>query len=129
MKPGSDQGAITHAGEQSSSEKSDQTEQNTVDATTDSGSGDTAEVKVDASAGEQVFADNCSTCHGADGKGGNGGPDLSAVPNAGDMTAVVQADHRRWRWHAGVQRAAEQAADRRRRRVRDAEGPRRAIAP
>jgi cytochrome c553 len=30
----------------------------------------------DAAAGKQVFADNCSTCHGADGGGGNGGPSV-----------------------------------------------------
>jgi len=83
---GTDQGAITHAGEQADSEQSDQSEENTVDKTT----GDTKEVKGDATAGQQVFADNCSVCHGADGKGGNGGPDLSQVPNGGDLTAVVK---------------------------------------
>jgi outer membrane protein assembly factor BamB len=31
----------------------------------------------DPASGEQVFADNCSSCHGADGQGGNGRPDLS----------------------------------------------------
>jgi alcohol dehydrogenase (cytochrome c) len=30
----------------------------------------------DAAAGEQVFADNCSGCHGLDGTGANGGPSL-----------------------------------------------------
>ena len=28
-----------------------------------------------------VFADNCATCHGATGTGGNGGPDLTAIPS------------------------------------------------
>ncbi|WP_217914663.1 PQQ-binding-like beta-propeller repeat protein [Miltoncostaea marina] len=32
--------------------------------------------------GRTVFAENCSSCHGADGRGGNGGPDLSKLPNA-----------------------------------------------
>ena len=36
----------------------------------------------DAAAGEQVFADNCAVCHGASGTGGNGGPDLTAIPAA-----------------------------------------------
>ena len=44
----------------------------------------------DATAGQQVFADNCSTCHGADGKGGNGGPDLSTIPDAGELEPVVK---------------------------------------
>jgi mono/diheme cytochrome c family protein len=35
-----------------------------------------------AEAGKEVFAENCSTCHGADGHGGNGGPDLRTMPLA-----------------------------------------------
>ena len=29
-----------------------------------------------------MFADNCVSCHGATGHGGNGGPDLTAIPSA-----------------------------------------------
>src|SRR6185437_3007454 len=36
----------------------------------------------DAAAGKQVFADNCAVCHGSLGTGGNGGPDLTAIPSA-----------------------------------------------
>jgi heme/copper-type cytochrome/quinol oxidase subunit 2/mono/diheme cytochrome c family protein len=36
----------------------------------------------DAAAGEEVFAENCSVCHGATGHGGNGGPDLRTMPLA-----------------------------------------------
>ncbi|HVW46512.1 MAG TPA: PQQ-binding-like beta-propeller repeat protein [Solirubrobacterales bacterium] len=36
----------------------------------------------DAAAGKEVFAQNCSTCHGATGHGGNGGPDLRTMPLA-----------------------------------------------
>lgn len=36
----------------------------------------------DAAAGEEVFAENCSVCHGASGHGGNGGPDLRTMPLA-----------------------------------------------
>ena len=43
----------------------------------------------DAAAGEQVFADNCSVCHGASGTGGNGGPDLTTIPAASDPAKVV----------------------------------------
>jgi quinohemoprotein ethanol dehydrogenase len=35
-----------------------------------------------AAAGKEVFAENCSTCHGATGHGGNGGPDLRTQPLA-----------------------------------------------
>jgi mono/diheme cytochrome c family protein len=43
----------------------------------------------DAAAGQQVFADNCSVCHGASGTGGNGGPDLTSIPEAADNAKVV----------------------------------------
>jgi cytochrome c551 len=36
----------------------------------------------DAAAGGEVFSENCSTCHGATGHGGNGGPDLRTMPLA-----------------------------------------------
>jgi glucose dehydrogenase/cytochrome c5 len=39
--------------------------------------------------GEAVFADNCSSCHGFDGTGGNGGPDLTAIPSAQDLNTVI----------------------------------------
>ncbi len=39
--------------------------------------------------GEQLFSDNCGTCHGLDGTGGNGGPDLTGIPSAGDIDAVI----------------------------------------
>jgi mono/diheme cytochrome c family protein len=94
--PGAEQGAITHAGEQDESEQSEQTDENTVDKTTpddqgaDQTGGGTAEVKGDADAGKQVFSDNCTTCHGADGLGGNGGPNLKTVADAGDLKAVTR---------------------------------------
>jgi glucose dehydrogenase len=43
----------------------------------------------DASAGKQVFADNCVPCHGATGHGGNGGPDLTSIPSAKNLQTVV----------------------------------------
>jgi quinohemoprotein ethanol dehydrogenase len=46
--------------------------------------------RADAAAGGQVFAANCSVCHGADGKGGNGGPDLTSIPSAKQMAVVVK---------------------------------------
>ena len=83
---GPDAGAITHAGEQDESEQSEQTDQNTVDNTT----GGNAEVKGNADDGKQVFSDNCTTCHGADGLGGNGGPNLKNVADKGNLEAVVR---------------------------------------
>lgn len=35
-----------------------------------------------AAAGKEVFAEECSVCHGATGHGGNGGPDLRTMPLA-----------------------------------------------
>jgi glucose dehydrogenase/cytochrome c553 len=43
----------------------------------------------DASAGKPIFAANCSTCHGATGHGGNGGPDLTSIPSAKSLSVVV----------------------------------------
>jgi quinohemoprotein ethanol dehydrogenase len=43
----------------------------------------------DATAGKQVFSANCAVCHGATGKGGNGGPDLTAIPSAKNYQTVV----------------------------------------
>jgi mono/diheme cytochrome c family protein len=42
-----------------------------------------------AAAGAQVFDENCSSCHGEDGRGGNGGPDLSGADNLQDVIAQV----------------------------------------
>jgi quinohemoprotein ethanol dehydrogenase len=41
-----------------------------------------------AEAGTEVFAENCSTCHGATGHGGNGGPDLRTMPLAKEQAGA-----------------------------------------
>jgi heme/copper-type cytochrome/quinol oxidase subunit 2/mono/diheme cytochrome c family protein len=41
-----------------------------------------------AEAGEEVFAENCSTCHGATGHGGAGGPDLRTMPLAKEQAGA-----------------------------------------
>lgn len=43
-----------------------------------------------AEAGAAVFSENCSTCHGATGNGGNGGPDLTTMPLAQTEEGTIQ---------------------------------------
>lgn len=42
-----------------------------------------------ADAGKPVFSENCSGCHGMDGTGANGGPDLTSIPATKDPTKVA----------------------------------------
>jgi mono/diheme cytochrome c family protein len=44
----------------------------------------------DPEAGAVVFSENCSTCHGATGHGGNGGPDLTTMPLAQSEAGAIQ---------------------------------------
>jgi quinohemoprotein ethanol dehydrogenase len=46
--------------------------------------------KGDLKNGKVVFSDNCAGCHGALGTGGNGGPDLTAIPSAKDKAHVTK---------------------------------------
>jgi len=41
-------------------------------------------------AGEAVFAENCAVCHGSDGHGGAGGPDLRTMPLAKTEEGAIQ---------------------------------------
>jgi mono/diheme cytochrome c family protein len=43
-----------------------------------------------AELGAAVFGENCSTCHGATGHGGNGGPDLTTMPLAQSEEGAIQ---------------------------------------
>ena len=51
--------------------------------------GKTTTQKGDPAAGQTVFAANCAVCHGADGLGGNGGPDLTSIPSAKNLNRVT----------------------------------------
>jgi mono/diheme cytochrome c family protein len=44
----------------------------------------------EAHLGAVVFSENCSTCHGATGHGGNGGPDLRTMPLAQTEKGAIQ---------------------------------------
>ena len=53
--------------------------------------GETAEAGApDAEAGKEVFAEQCSVCHGATGHGGNGGPDLTTMPKAQEQASAEE---------------------------------------
>jgi cytochrome c5 len=43
-----------------------------------------------AELGAAVFGENCSTCHGATGNGGNGGPDLTTMPLAQTEAGTIE---------------------------------------
>jgi alcohol dehydrogenase (cytochrome c) len=44
----------------------------------------------DPAQGKVVFSENCSVCHGFDGRGGNGGPDLTTQPLARTANGTIK---------------------------------------
>jgi mono/diheme cytochrome c family protein len=44
----------------------------------------------DPEAGAEVFATNCAVCHGEDGHGGAGGPDLRTMPKAQEEATAIE---------------------------------------
>jgi alcohol dehydrogenase (cytochrome c) len=52
--------------------------------------GEAAAGAPDAAAGKEVFAEECSVCHGATGHGGNGGPDLTTMPKAKEQKGAEE---------------------------------------
>src|SRR6201996_6857325 len=74
-----------HAGEKSKEEEEAEAAEG-EEAEAGGGGGATA----DAAAGKEVFAENCSVCHGATGHGGNGGPDLRTMPKAKEQAGAEE---------------------------------------
>ena len=66
------------------------TEAATTAPTTTSSQGTSSQGTSNLALGQQLFADNCSVCHGATGQGGNGGPDLTAIPSAKSLQRVIE---------------------------------------
>jgi alcohol dehydrogenase (cytochrome c) len=85
-------GGTEHKGTGESAKEQGKSSKPTAKTKTDAGGSDNggkaATTAGDAGAGKSVFADNCATCHGAKGTGGNGGPDLTSIPSAKDLAAV-----------------------------------------
>jgi alcohol dehydrogenase (cytochrome c) len=73
----------THKGEEKKEEPEEETpaEETSKEGGEEAGAGGGG-ATADAAAGASVFEENCSTCHGATGHGGNGGPDLRTMPLA-----------------------------------------------
>jgi quinohemoprotein ethanol dehydrogenase len=88
----------THKGDEPGKEANEgetPTEEGNEEATKEGGEaegGETAEAggALNAEAGKEVFAENCSICHGATGHGGNGGPDLTTMPKAKEQAGAEE---------------------------------------
>ncbi|HVW46979.1 MAG TPA: PQQ-binding-like beta-propeller repeat protein [Solirubrobacterales bacterium] len=85
----SEEEGTEHAGEESAEEKEGGAETGEAEEgkgneeTEVEGGGEAAAGGApNAAAGKEVFAEECSVCHGATGHGGNGGPDLRTMPLA-----------------------------------------------
>jgi mono/diheme cytochrome c family protein len=78
----------THAGEEEAGEEEAGGEGKGGEE--EAAGGETAEAggAPNAEAGKEVFAENCSVCHGATGHGGNGGPDLRTMPLAKEQAGA-----------------------------------------
>jgi mono/diheme cytochrome c family protein len=86
-----------HAGEESAEEKgkageeTGEAEENKGNEETPvEGEGAEAGAAPSAEAGKEVFAENCSVCHGATGHGGGGGPDLTTMPKAKEQAGAEE---------------------------------------
>jgi alcohol dehydrogenase (cytochrome c) len=77
-----------HAGEEES--KAENEGETPTEEQREEGKGGEAAGAPDAEAGKEVFAEECSVCHGATGHGGNGGPDLTTMPKAKEQKGAEE---------------------------------------
>jgi mono/diheme cytochrome c family protein len=90
-------GAMSEGGESSEEENEASGEESTVEQEGEGGEelegeaeGSETSAGGEAKLGAVVFSENCSTCHGATGHGGNGGPDLRTMPLAQTEKGAIQ---------------------------------------
>jgi quinohemoprotein ethanol dehydrogenase len=77
-----------HAGEETPDEEAGEEEPG--EKPSEKEGGEEAAAGPDAAAGKEVFAEQCSVCHGGDGLGGNGGPDLTTMPKAKEQAGAEE---------------------------------------
>jgi mono/diheme cytochrome c family protein len=76
--------------EESAPEEGSQEEEPVGPTGGEEGKGEEEEAGGDPAAGETIFAENCAGCHGEDGHGGAGGPDLRTMPLAQTEEGAIQ---------------------------------------
>ncbi len=81
-----DEGDDASSEEPEAHEEGSQEEESTGEAEGSEGSASGG----DPAAGETIFAENCAGCHGEDGLGGPGGPDLTTMPLAQTEEGAIQ---------------------------------------
>jgi alcohol dehydrogenase (cytochrome c) len=81
-----------HAGEEEKGAEGETPTEEAEETREEGEGGESAEAggAPNAEAGKEVFAQNCSTCHGATGHGGNGGPDLRTMPKAKEQAGAEE---------------------------------------
>jgi mono/diheme cytochrome c family protein len=89
---GDEPGKEANEGETPTEEQSEEGEEAESGKAEEAEGGETAEAggALNAEAGKEVFAENCSVCHGSDGLGGNGGPDLTTMPKAKEQAGAEE---------------------------------------
>ncbi len=87
---GAEEGAEAEAGGEEAESGEEAAEEDAAEEPEAGGEEASAGGAPNAEAGEEVFAENCSTCHGATGKGGNGGPDLTTMPKAQEQKGAEE---------------------------------------
>ena len=91
----------THAGEETPKE-AEEAEQKLEGGEEEAGGEEAAAAGApNAEAGKEVFAEHCSVCHGANGHGGNGGPDLTDDAESQRTGRRRRTGDQRRRRHAG----------------------------